>query len=121
MVSNAMQHGQGAIMLQAERHNGNIELHVLDEGEGFPLEFLPHAFERFTRADSSQSRGSVGLGLSIVQVIAEAHGGQIRVDSELGRGSTFSVELPLTPRGVPPLAVSGSDGDAAVRPAGGVR
>ena len=75
LVDNALRHGRGAVVLSAAQHNGIVELHVTDEGGGFPPGFLEHAFERFARADQARGRGGSGLGLSIVRVIAEAHGG----------------------------------------------
>ena len=70
---------------------------VADEGPGIAPEDQPHVFDRFWRADKGRSRadGGTGLGLAIVRHVAEAHGGTVRVDSELGRGSTFTVSLPL--------------------------
>jgi signal transduction histidine kinase len=94
LVSNALQHGDGAVMLSAAKRNGTVELHVRDEGNGFDPDFLPRAFERFTHADSSRSRGSVGLGLSIVQVIAEAHGGHARAANRMGGGADVWLSLP---------------------------
>jgi signal transduction histidine kinase len=73
MVDNALTHGQGTVSLSAQQANGSVELHVRDEGEGFPAEFLPQAFERFTRA--ARAGAGTGLGLAIAQAIAEAHGG----------------------------------------------
>ena len=59
---------------------GALELHVRDDGPGFPAEFLPHAFERFSRGDPART-GGAGLGLTIVHVIAEAHGGAAHAES----------------------------------------
>ena len=67
---------------------------TLDRGPGFAPAVLPHAFERFSRADAARRRGGVGLGLSIVRAVAESHGGVVEVLSELGSGSTFMVRLP---------------------------
>jgi signal transduction histidine kinase len=94
MVSNALQHGGGAVLLNARRHNGTVELHVLDEGKGFEADFLPRAFERFSRADAARSRGGAGLGLSIVQVIAEAHSGRAYVANREGGGADVWLSLP---------------------------
>jgi two-component system OmpR family sensor kinase len=73
---------------------------VMDHGPGIAPEHLPKIFERFYRADPSRSRvsGGMGLGLAIVSSIAEAHGGSARVESEIGSGAIFIVELPLAPR-----------------------
>jgi signal transduction histidine kinase len=66
---------------------------------GIPAEEIPFIFERFYRVDKSRSRaeGGTGLGLAISRHIAEAHGGKIEVESQVGVGSTFSVWLPLQP------------------------
>ena len=77
-------------------------LAVRDEGPGIAPEHAEHIFDRFYRADASRTResGGTGLGLAIVASIAEAHGGTARVETALGRGSTFSIELPVaTPDG----------------------
>jgi signal transduction histidine kinase len=93
MVSNALDHGGGDVVLRAARRNGSVEFHVLDEGDGFEPSFLPRAFERLSRADPARSRGGAGLGLSIVQVIAEAHGGRAQaVNRE--RGADVWLALP---------------------------
>ncbi|MFI2039168.1 ATP-binding protein [Streptomyces bottropensis] len=75
---------------------------VEDDGQGIPEELLPHVFERFARGDSSRSRasGSSGLGLAIVQAVADAHGGAVTVDSVPGR-TVFTVHLPALGRDVP--------------------
>jgi two-component system OmpR family sensor kinase len=74
-----------------------VRIEVHDDGPGIPKEDQPHVFERFWRGDRSRGRrsGSSGLGLSIVSSLVESHGGQIRVTSEPGQGTTFTVDLPL--------------------------
>jgi two-component system phosphate regulon sensor histidine kinase PhoR len=69
---------------------------VQDTGEGIPAQYLDRLFERFYRADRARSRemGGTGLGLAIVKHLARAHGGEVTVTSELGKGSTFVIELP---------------------------
>jgi signal transduction histidine kinase len=68
---------------------------VVDTGEGIPPEDLPHVFERFYRGEKSRSRssGGAGLGLAIAKGIVEAHGGRLEVESQVGKGSTFSFTL----------------------------
>jgi signal transduction histidine kinase len=73
LVENALRHGSGTVRLEAVEGSGALGLHVTDQGQGFPPEFVEHAFERFTRADGSQA--GAGLGLAIVAAIARAHGG----------------------------------------------
>jgi heavy metal sensor kinase len=94
MVANALRHGDGPIVLTAREHNGHVELHVLDEGKGFRPEFLPRAFERFSRADPARSQGGAGLGLSIVRAIAEAHGGAAGAANRKGHGADVWLALP---------------------------
>jgi len=69
---------------------------VEDSGEGIPAQHLERLFERFYRVDRARSRelGGIGLGLAIVKHLALAHGGEVTVTSELGKGSTFTIELP---------------------------
>ncbi|MDQ6672376.1 MAG: ATP-binding protein, partial [Chloroflexota bacterium] len=97
LVENALRHTppEGRVVVSVTQRAGHAELRVQDTGVGISAEHLPHLFERFYRADPSRARvdGGVGLGLAIGQWIAEAHGGLIAVESELGRGSTFIVEL----------------------------
>jgi signal transduction histidine kinase len=74
-----------------------IEVTVRDTGIGIPEEVLPHVFERFWRSDKSRARtehSGAGLGLAIARQLVELHGGQIGVQSELGRGTTFTFSLP---------------------------
>jgi len=81
------------------RANGSAVLEVADRGPGLADDELDRIFERFHRADASRSRssGGVGLGLSIVAAVTEAHGGHASVQSEHGAGATFRIELPLAP------------------------
>ncbi|MBA2360058.1 MAG: HAMP domain-containing protein [Actinobacteria bacterium] len=84
LVENALRHGQGKIVLHAAEVDGRAELHVRDEGAGFPASFVPRAFERFSRADEARASGGTGLGLAIVDVIARAHGGEARAANVQG-------------------------------------
>jgi signal transduction histidine kinase len=93
LVENALRHGRGRIHVQAHRRNGHVELHVRDEGPGFAPEFMPHAFERFSRSDQARAGGGAGLGLAIVDVIAQAHGGSAHAANVAG-GADVWVELP---------------------------
>ena len=96
LVDNARRHGAEDVTLTARRHNGRVELHVLDEGTGFPDEFLEHAFERFSRGDPASPDGS-GLGLAIVETIARAHGGEAHAGNRPGGGADVWLALPLRP------------------------
>jgi two-component system, OmpR family, sensor kinase len=107
MVDNALRYGKGPVVVKAGVCNGDVELHVFDNGPGFPSEFLPRAFERFSRADPARSRGGTGLGLSIVRAIAEAHGGRVDAENRPGGGA----HVWLTLRGA--TAQGESDIDAA--------
>lgn len=80
---------------------GVATLTVADQGIGISSENLPHLFERFYRVDKARSRqqGGTGLGLAIVKQIIEQHGGEISVKSELGKGTTFTVTLPIKKEG----------------------
>ena len=96
MVDNAVRHGEGRISLSGTALNGQLELHVRDEGGGFPPEFIGAAFERFARADHARARGGSGLGLAIVQAIARAHGGEAHAANSPGGGADVWIELPLS-------------------------
>jgi two-component system, OmpR family, sensor kinase len=96
LVDNAVRYGRPPVRLWARAANGHTELHVSDSGSGFPPEFLPHAFERFRRADAARSDGGTGLGLAIVDAIAVAHGGRACAANDPGGGADVWIEIPLT-------------------------
>jgi two-component system, OmpR family, sensor kinase len=93
LTDNAFRHGDGTVRLSGTRVNGAVELHVTDEGAGFPEDFLPGAFARFSRAEQARRRGGVGLGLAIVDAIAKAHGGTAHAANRT-RGSDVWLSLP---------------------------
>jgi signal transduction histidine kinase len=98
LVDNALKHtpSGGTVTVSAAAAGGSSTLTVEDTGEGIPASALPHIFERFYRADPARESGSgFGLGLSIAQAIAEAHGSDIAVSSAPGAGARFF--LPLKP------------------------
>jgi signal transduction histidine kinase len=97
LVDNAIKYTSagGQVTLGLSRSDGWAQVTVSDTGVGIAAEDLPHIFERFYRADRSRGRsGGSGLGLSIAEWIAQAHGGRIQVTSQVGKGSTFTVWLP---------------------------
>jgi two-component system OmpR family sensor kinase len=109
LVSNSLRYGEGAVVLRAVQRNGSVELHVLDEGPGFDPDFLRCAFERFSRADSARSGVGAGLGLSIVKLVAETHGGSACAANRDRGGADVWVSLPRMGR---------SETDARVKPGG---
>jgi len=98
LVSNAMKYSprEGTITLKAEEKINNIVVAVKDTGPGIVKEHLPRIFERFYIGDTSLTREKdrMGLGLPIAKAIIESHGGKIYVESEPGKGSTFSFFIP---------------------------
>ncbi|CAN5604159.1 N/A [soil metagenome] len=99
LLDNAVKYSrpEGNVWLRTARVGDSVRISVTDEGIGIPASALPRVFERFYRADKARSReiGGTGLGLSIVKHIAQLHGGSVEAESEIGRGSTISVLLPL--------------------------
>jgi signal transduction histidine kinase len=93
LVDNALRHGAGRVELSAAAANGTVELHVRDEGGGFPAGFADQAFERFARPDEGRSAPGSGLGLSIVKAVAEAHGGSAHIARRAGRTDVW-IALP---------------------------
>ena len=98
LLTNAIHYSpdETQIQIKVSEKSTFIEISVIDHGIGIPPEDLPHIFERFYRVDKARSRhtGGTGLGLSIVASIIEAHHGAIQVQSELNKGSCFTVQLP---------------------------
>ncbi|HEX6260456.1 MAG TPA: PAS domain S-box protein [Woeseiaceae bacterium] len=84
----------GRITVGAARDGGDVRFWVADAGAGIPAEHLPHLFDRFWQAHTAERRGA-GLGLPIAKGIVESHGGRLSVESNPGRGSTFSFSIPL--------------------------
>jgi heavy metal sensor kinase len=97
LVDNALRHGGGTVRLSADERGDEVEIHVTDEGPGFPPDFLPHAFERFSRRDEARGRGGTGLGLAIVEAIASAHGGSAHARNRERGGADVWVSLPKAP------------------------
>lgn len=98
LLDNAVKYtpANGRITISAWADNGVVQISVADTGIGIPAEALPHIFERFYRVDKARSRrqGGAGLGLALVRAIIEAHGGQVEVRSQPGKGSIFTLHLP---------------------------
>jgi two-component system phosphate regulon sensor histidine kinase PhoR len=113
LIDNAMKYGRdgGVVRLSLRMalpgrwpSRPGVVLAVSDEGPGIPKAHVPRLTERFYRVDKGRSRnaGGTGLGLAIVKHIVNRHRGQLSIDSEEGRGSTFSVWLPVAPERDPP-------------------
>ncbi|HEY3317739.1 MAG TPA: response regulator [Coriobacteriia bacterium] len=102
LVSNAIKYSPagGAVTVTARKRDGQLVVGVVDEGIGISREDQEHLFDQFYRVDSSLTReiGGTGLGLSICKTIIELLGGQIWVESTLGKGSTFDFSLPIAPK-----------------------
>ena len=100
LVSNAIKFtdADGRVEVHLSQDHSQAEIRVVDTGHGIDPAFLPRVFDRFTQADSSTTRAhaGLGLGLAIVRHLVELHGGVVRASSEgIGRGSTFSIDLPI--------------------------
>lgn len=101
LLANAHQHSgtpNAPIVLRAARVGDDVHIEVADRGDGIAPSDLTNVFEPFFRADRSRTRatGGVGLGLTLTKQIVEAHRGTIRVHSELGKGTCFTISLPVT-------------------------
>jgi signal transduction histidine kinase len=99
LIANAINYtpegGEIGVMVHSLENMALLE--VFDNGVGIPTSAISHIFERFYRADKARSRdsGGAGLGLAIVKAICSAHGAEVKVISQEGKGSTFTVEIPL--------------------------
>ncbi len=100
LVDNAIKYSfdGGDISLNAQRMDESLVLLVKDTGQGIPSTDLPRITERFYRVDSARSReeGGTGLGLSIVKHLVQLLDGQLRIHSEIGKGTTIEIELPIS-------------------------
>ena len=96
LIDNAVKFGMGSpIEVELRARDGTATLSVRDHGPGIPLEEQQELFRRYRRGSTAAGLGGLGLGLHVVREIVEAHGGTVRVDARPGKGSTFTVELPL--------------------------
>jgi len=98
LLDNALKYtatgGRIRLTVEPDRRGAGTMVSVADDGVGIAETDLPHIFERYYRGDENRSGPGAGLGLPLVQGVVEAHGGQVTVESELGKGSTFRVFLP---------------------------
>jgi signal transduction histidine kinase len=115
LVDNALRHAGGRIELGAVAVGDVVELHVRDDGPGFPEDFLDAAFERFTRADSARGRGGAGLGLAIVATIAGDHGGDAGARNRPEGGADVWIALPRSAAAAPGPADGEPSASAALR------
>jgi signal transduction histidine kinase len=99
LIENSLRYGEGTIRLMAAKAGNDLRLEVRDEGPGFQPDFVPRAFERFTRAESGRTTPGTGLGLAIVAAIAEAHGGA----AEIGSGESGAAVVVTLPPGPPQI------------------
>ena len=91
LVDNALRHGAGTVTLHAVALQDHVAMDVSDEGPGFPQELAQRAFDRFARGDDARTRAGAGLGLAIVQALAEAHGGEATISGP----ATVRVTVPI--------------------------
>jgi signal transduction histidine kinase len=94
LLDNALRYGSGSVRLAVTENADTVEVHVTDEGRGFPAGYLAHAFERFTRADAGRSGRGAGLGLAIVDAVARAHGGTAHAANRAAGGADVWLVLP---------------------------
>ncbi len=109
LVQNAIQHTPrgGMVRLAARRQGDTVQVEFTDTGRGIPREHLPRLFERFYRIPGASRAGGAGLGLAIVREIITAHGGRVDVDSQPGKGTTFTISLPAGPDPHDPSQIQG--------------
>jgi signal transduction histidine kinase len=106
LLSNALKYStpDTPVTIGAHLAGDEVVVSIADRGVGIPPEDLPHLFQRFYRAKGTRQTEGIGLGLFITRLLVEAHGGRIWVESEPGRGSTFSFALPAAANTPPPTA-----------------
>lgn len=94
LLDNALKHSNGKINIHAKKHGKQVEVRVQDFGEGMPPEILAHVFDRFYRGDDATPISGFGLGLPIAKTLVEGSGGEIHMESEVGKGSTVTITFP---------------------------
>ena len=96
LVGNAMKYSSDhqPVVLEVDEREGSALISVIDRGIGIPEADIPHVFDKFYRAKSGKKAAGLGLGLYIAKAIVEAHGGVLRLESVVGKGSKFIVALP---------------------------
>jgi signal transduction histidine kinase len=97
LFDNALRHARGSVIVRASDRDTVVELHVIDDGPGFPSDFLPRAWDRFARADNGRSEGGTGLGLAIVRAVVDLHGGTAQAANRPGGGADVWLTLPVAP------------------------
>jgi signal transduction histidine kinase len=116
LISNAIKysHPHTTITIEVLKEKAFVVTNVIDQGQGIPQDELPHVFKAFQKTSTKPTAGekSTGLGLAIVKKIVEGHQGEIGVESEVGKGSTFFFKLPL-------LDTDGVSGGSEERPTEG--
>ena len=109
LLSNAIRYTDaGTILLGCRRHGRDVRIEVWDTGIGIAADEIPHIFQEYRRATDQVRPGSLGLGLAIVQQLAEVLGHPVSVRSAIGKGSVFSIEVPAVSR-VPEVRIYGSE------------
>jgi two-component system sensor histidine kinase MtrB len=112
LVGNALEHGNGDVEVRVAQDPGGALVEVSDRGNGIPPEELPRIFDRFYKGDPARTGPGSGLGLAIALENARLLGGDVHVESDLGRGSRFTLRLPVTkplPHGKPAVAAADED------------
>jgi signal transduction histidine kinase len=112
LLDNALKHGEGTITVTARAEPGagpdpsgrNVAIDVHDAGPGIESEALPRLFERFSRGERTRETSGLGLGLSIARALMEAQHGALKVESQPGQGSVFTMILPRADRHTPALS-----------------
>jgi two-component system sensor histidine kinase KdpD len=96
LLDNARRFSGGRpVEVQAQETDGRVAVRVIDQGAGIREELLPHVFEPFRRGEDGSEHAGAGLGLAIVKGLVDANGGRVRVESQLGHGTVFSLEFPV--------------------------
>lgn len=117
LVDNSLRHGTGTVRITACARNHSVEVHVSDQGPGFPADLLPRAFQRFSRADNARSGSGAGLGLAIVDTVARAHHGTANAANHAQGGADVYLSLPLPASEAAAAHASWSRGERKLRAA----